>query len=122
VCGILTEVEKDSILVGIGCNVAHAPPIDEVGPNAGRMATSLSSFRHSLPALQEDAARDLGRMIAHAVNYEYLDGPGDSGLRVTEDFSEMMDRAPHRLRDDGRPGREVQPCGVNLDGSLKVTS
>jgi hypothetical protein len=84
------------------------------------MATSLSNFRHSLPALQEDAARDLGRMIAHAVNYEYLDGPGDSGLRVTEDFSSMMDRAPHRLRDGATQGREVLPIGVNPDGSLKV--
>lgn len=120
VCGILTEMERDSVVVGIGCNVSYVPSIDEVGPDAGRVATSLSSFRHSLPALQEDAARDLGRMIAHAVNYEYLDGPGDSGEHVTADFTEQLDRAPQRLRANGSQGREVLPCGVNADGSLRV--
>jgi hypothetical protein len=47
ICGILIEVDQDRVVVGIGCNVQHAPAVESSGQQYGRLATCLAEHQVS---------------------------------------------------------------------------
>ena len=48
VSGVLIEMEKDHLIIGIGCNIGTAPVVVDTGPNGGRQATCL--YKHCKPS------------------------------------------------------------------------
>ena len=44
VCGVLIEVEDETVYIGIGCNIIAAPDIPTEGVNSGRPSTGNSLY------------------------------------------------------------------------------
>ena len=134
---MLIEIENDYIVVGIGCNMFHAPVVSGAGADAGRHATCVWSHcqlpsnrdesseedRNALDDVKKQAAiRSLGVKLYTAVS-RWLEGKADSGGAVVDDFQRMMTKSPQHLRQANgtvHKGAEVVPIRINDDGSLEV--
>jgi biotin-(acetyl-CoA carboxylase) ligase len=136
VCGVLIEVEGDFMLIGIGCNIMTAPPVETTGLNNGRQSTCLA--RHITSCGSSDADADvqieiltdtcpsLGELhkeiaaeIYGALSTLILQ-PKETAEQVVVDFERYMNFAPQRLRGDTDAGDTVTPLKVNKDGTLQV--
>lgn len=148
VCGILIELENDRLLIGIGLNVMAAPsiPSDVVNnADAGRPSTCLLDHNPLLNAncgigkeqnegiegeVCTDGSRELGQSqlleeiaqeIGTAINGWIYRGSSDSASNVVNEFTNLMQKSPQRLKSSGGVlGAEVLPLSVNADGSLLV--
>ena len=119
VSGLLIEMDSSSAyyLVGIGVNVAQAPPVPSAGADRGRTATCLAE--HGLPVSDADTAKELSLGIARAVT-EWM------GAAATQDTAELVlaeweglavwGKEYRRRDDDG----VVIPLGLETDGRLRV--
>jgi len=137
IAGILIEsTDNGWFLIGIGVNLAYAPPVPTSGPNFGRSSTSLSKYCNSPPPpipppstsssstsknqpCWEEAASKLGQNLAKDL-YSWLQNP-TSAESITREWKEdwvdwNMDLV---MRDT--PGRElVQMVDMLPDGRIQV--
>lgn len=127
VAGILIETSASNhLLVGVGINVAGAPPIPSKGSDSGRPATCLAEHQKgegAYPAgpLQLAEVQALGRSIAQAIVdwFNCSFGVVDSAELVIAEWSGWVDwGSPLFLRDEGV---EVVPQKLERDGTLRVT-
>jgi biotin-(acetyl-CoA carboxylase) ligase len=119
VSGLLIEMDSSSAyyLVGIGINVAQAPPVPSAGADRGRTATCLAD--HGLSVSDADTAKELSLGIARAVT-EWM------GTAAMQDTTEIVlaeweglavwGKEYRRRDDDG----VVIPLGLETDGRLRV--
>lgn len=139
------EIENNCLLVGIGCNISHAPPIPLSGPNAGRESTCLMDhldLRNT--TIQRDISesvklRDIIVKEIYRKVLMWLDDNSDAeaaAQQTLEEFEANMDYSLQHLRpeaissEDGNSqelsggsmllGESITPLSIALDGSLKV--
>eukprot|EP00981_Chlorochromonas_danica_P012975 scaffold5626_cov258-Ochromonas_danica.AAC.16 len=122
-CGTLIEMERDYLLIGIGCNLMTTPVVAVEGVEGGRPATSLAPFNHILNTYAQslldhntnnDKEKD-GEKDQQALLQSYcqsiivdifeqfrvwIESQSDSAINVVEDFERNMVTSPQRLRDD----------------------
>lgn len=73
--GVLIESSSNWFLIGIGVNIAYAPPIPSSGPNYGRTSTCIQdicsssssgqSYKNDTPPNVEQLAQQMGVNLAH---------------------------------------------------------
>ena len=134
VCGVLIEVEGDFMLIGIGCNIMTAPPVETTGVNNGRQSTCLARHITSCGSSGADVQIDnltdtcpsLGELHKEIAAEIYgalsalIQQPKETAEQVVVDFERYMNFAPQRLRGDTNVGDTVTPLKVNKDGTLQV--
>lgn len=110
VAGILIEAFDDSLLVGVGVNVASAPHVPDAGSDRGRAATCLADRGST------EAAEELARRLADAVG---LWAAGhDAAAAVVAEWSARVDwTASLVVRETGE---RVSPVRLLPDGRLRV--
>lgn len=143
VCGILIEIEDNSVLVGIGCNVLEAPKVDSNGSDGGRASTSISKHNQNIMNINnndnnistnsdnkvESISTSDPPLLGLAVDIveaidEWLQNE-DTASSVLKDFENMMTPVAQRVRtdrlvDESLLGKEILPLRLNSDGSLVV--
>lgn len=107
----------------------QAPPVLEVGSDAGRRATCIwEHYAHDDDLVDVDEEqkqlfiKKIGMKIFLSVS-NWLDCKDDTKISVVDDFQGLMTKAPQRLRQTSgsiHEGTEVVPLRVNPDGSLEV--
>ena len=111
--GMLLEAAADHVFVGVGVNVAEAPPIADGG-------TPSACLREA--GAPEDCGLPLAKAFFTGLQAR-LTGASASIIPGTDVLTAWRERAlwdkPLRLRD--RPGRpEVLPLAINAEGHLRV--
>jgi len=143
VCGILIEIEDNSVLVGIGCNVLEAPKVDSNGAEGGRASTSISKHNQNIMNINnndnnistnsdskvESLSTSDPPLLGLAVDIveaidEWLQNE-DTASSVLKDFEDKMTPVAQRVRtdrlvDESLLGKEILPLRLNSDGSLVV--
>ena len=145
VCGILIEIEDNSVLVGIGCNVLEAPKVDSNGTDGGRASTSI--FKHNQNIMNNNNNNNDNNISTNSDNKvesistsdppllglavdiveaidEWLQNE-DTASSVLKDFENKMTPVAQRVRtdrlvDESLLGKEILPLRLNSDGSLVV--
>ena len=133
VCGVLIEIENDSILIGVGCNTAEAPSVDKEGSNGGRPATCLADYNDEYKVLlSEGNTKDLFEKINKDIAGEIYDrmvawlSSTDSSKNIIEEFKSQMSYGKQFLRldpkaaDGATAGEAIFPIQINIDGTLQV--
>ena len=139
IAGVLIESSENGwYLVGIGVNVAYAPPVPTVGPNHGRPSTSLNVYCTSANDHDEGAAApddDAGgydyEEIAHQLGIDMakdlaavlLDHPHpSSGAKnvVLDEWKQWVDWDMELVLRDLDDKTPVMPVDVHSDGRLRV--
>jgi biotin-(acetyl-CoA carboxylase) ligase len=137
VCGVLIEVERDTILVGIGCNVLTSPEVQKSGDNSGRDAGCIADYIcfDDVSEEESDSARaspaiEYRNLLARAIfdhTTQWI-SDSDSAERVVFECGMKMNfGSVQRLRWDRYSGvgksfalEEVIPLRLNPDGTLLV--
>jgi len=143
VCGILIEIEDNSVFVGIGCNVLEAPKVDSNGSDGGRASTSISKHNQNIMNINnnynnistnsdnkvESISTSDPPLLGLAVDIveaidEWLQNE-DTASSVLKDFENKMTPVAQRVRtdrlvDESLLGKEILPLRLNSDGSLVV--
>lgn len=125
VSGVLIEVEKDYCLVGIGCNILHAPSISNIGTDSGRPATYIAEHYKDTEnnVINNESAtslaREIGSQISNAVFGWSINSHIDNAENVVSEFTNLMEFTPQRLRGAPQEGDMIPIC-VNADGTLKI--
>lgn len=119
VCGTLIEIENDRILVGIGCNIAEAPPVPHAGSDKGRQSTCIHDHVHDEECrINSDASMIASEIIEMTKQWIKSE---DSAEHVVNEFQSYMDfTALQTLRSGEDEGRNVLPIRINKDGTLQV--
>lgn len=143
VCGILIEIDDDSVVVGIGCNVCEAPTVDLNGAEAGRASTCLSKHNSNIvnngsnensivtnsdnkvETLLESHPPLLGLAVDIVEAIDTWLQNKDTSSSVLKDFEDMMSTTTQRVRadrlvDESLLGKEILPLRLSNDGSLVV--
>ncbi len=125
ISGVLIEVDRDFILIGIGVNISSRPDIIGTGADSGRPATCL--YEHIVSEGERDHAqttkmiKTIGEEVATQIYDWAASSSLDAGDRIVSDFNEKMDYSEQRLRlDHGEIGDTVVPEHLNADGTLQV--
>ena len=118
--GILIEsTDNGWFLIGIGVNLAYAPPVPTSGPNFGRKSTSLSKYCETPQPSWEEVARALGQNLAKDL-YSWLQNPTSAESITREWKEEWVDWNMDLVMRD-TPDRElVQIVDMLPDGRIKV--
>jgi BirA family biotin operon repressor/biotin-[acetyl-CoA-carboxylase] ligase len=118
VSGLLIEMDGSTryYLVGVGVNVAHAPPMPTAGTDRGRTATCLAE--HGVVVHGLDTAKDLSLAISRAVA-EWVGAAGqETAEQVVQEWGELAAWGKvYKRRDDDSV---VIPLGLEPDGRLRV--
>ena len=133
ICGVLIEIENDSILLGIGCNTAEAPTVDKGGSNGGRPATCLAEYNDEYNEhLSRENAKDFYERINKDIAAEIYErltlwlSSNDCSENVIGEFQSQMTFGKQYLRlnpkvtDGFVTGEAVIPIQLNADGTLQV--
>jgi len=109
--GMLLEAAADHVFVGVGVNVAEAPPIADGGTPSACLAEA---------GAPEDCALPVAKAFYAGLRARLLDPhAGSPDLILSTWRAQALWDKPLRLRD--RPGRpEVLPVGINTEGHLRV--
>lgn len=133
IAGILIENQYDETTkeswycIGIGVNVAHAPKIELMGPQRGRMSTCIANHCdiegdgvEMAQALAFDIAKGIYDWVAASIGGgEYVDKSIVSEGIIRE-WSEWADFGKEQVLRD-KPGNVVvTPVGIEPDGRLRV--
>jgi biotin-(acetyl-CoA carboxylase) ligase len=122
IAGVLIESENGWFLVGIGVNVAYAPPVPTAGPNHGRPSTSLdvycSADTAAAHAGYEEIAHQLGVDMARDLG-AFLDHPNPS-QDVLDEWKRWVDWDMELVLRDLEDKTPVMPVDVHSDGRLLV--
>lgn len=136
--GILIEMERDYLLVGVGVNVATTPDVLPTGQDCGRRATSLAhhladpdqwrlaSSAHVTQGEGEGSgggeggkaldgarlARAVGMELCLALHNWAATSGADSATAIVSDFTAAMDCTGQRLR----PEADVHTSGMEGEG------
>jgi BirA family biotin operon repressor/biotin-[acetyl-CoA-carboxylase] ligase len=109
--GMLLEAAADHVFVGVGVNVAEAPPIADGGTASACLAEAGSPDDCGLPVAKAFFAGLQARLGAGSA-------ADPEGILAAWRARALWDK-PLRLRD--RPGRpEVLPLAINAEGHLRV--
>mmetsp|Transcript_31776 Transcript_31776/g.69812 ORF Transcript_31776/g.69812 Transcript_31776/m.69812 type:complete len:385 (-) Transcript_31776:1293-2447(-) len=133
IAGILIESHYDETtrkswyLIGVGVNVAHAPTIDLVGPQRGRMSTCLASHCdidgdgvENAREMAFDVAKGIHEWIAAAVSGGELVDKSIASDAIIREWSDWAEFGKEQVLRD-KPGNEiVTPLGIEADGRLRV--
>lgn len=122
IAGVLIESENGWFLVGIGVNVAYAPPVPTAGPNHGRPSTSLdvycSADGTAAHASYEEIAHQLGVDMARDLA-AFLDHPNPA-QDVLDEWKQWVDWDMELILRDLEDKTPVMPVDVHSDGRLLV--
>jgi BirA family biotin operon repressor/biotin-[acetyl-CoA-carboxylase] ligase len=122
IAGVLIESENGWFLVGIGVNVAYAPPVPTAGPNHGRQSTSLDVYCSADVAAThagyEEIAHQLGVDMARDLG-AFLDHPNPA-QDVLDEWKQRVDWDMELVLRDLEDKTPVVPVDVHSDGRLLV--
>lgn len=120
IAGILIESSETGwFLIGIGVNLAYAPPVPTEGPEHGRTSTSLSNHCPSPTDKWEDLAHRVGVDLARDLD-AFLDNPPMLSDRVVDEWKQWADFDMELTMRD-TPNRErVKVVDMLPDGRIRV--
>lgn len=144
VSGVLIEMEKEHLVIGIGCNIGSAPVVVGTGPNGARQATYL--YQHcrksdlatsdNVADLIESLRRDVGADIVKSFSDMLQQNDASSmspcakeahGRNIVDRANQYMDKELQYLRLDHQAsgqsvaGTKVVPLHINVDGTFQVS-
>eukprot|EP00980_Cylindrotheca_fusiformis_P004227 scaffold918_cov126-Cylindrotheca_fusiformis.AAC.6 len=118
IAGILIESFEDWFLIGIGVNVAYAPPVPTTGPNHGRKSTSIATATNAA-ADWNTIARTLGMDLATDLQ-SFLRNPTISATRIIEEWKGWADMNMELVMRDTPNQERVKVVDMLPDGRLQV--
>lgn len=119
VCGTLIEIENDRILVGIGCNIAEAPPVPHAGSDKGRESTCVHDHADAEECRPEKDALTIASEIIEMAK-QWMQSVDSMEFVVNEFQANMDSTAVQTLRSGEDEGKDVIPIRINTDGTLQV--
>jgi biotin-(acetyl-CoA carboxylase) ligase len=118
IAGILIESSDNGwFLIGIGVNLAHAPPIPTSGPNYGRRSTSVSEF--CAVTDWEKEARELAVELANDL-HSFLENLHSSPTTIIEEWKRWVDSDMELVMRDTPKRERVKMVDMLLDGRIQV--
>lgn len=127
IAGILIESSTNSwFLIGIGVNLAYAPPVPTDGPNHGRTSTSISNHcsrpsdaTFNEPGTWDDLAYQVGVDLAQNLD-GFLDNPPMLPNAIVKEWKEWADFNMELVMRDTPKRERVKVVDMLPDGRIQV--
>eukprot|EP00607_Mallomonas_marina_P008325 CAMPEP_0182418322 /NCGR_PEP_ID=MMETSP1167-20130531/2787_1 /TAXON_ID=2988 /ORGANISM="Mallomonas Sp, Strain CCMP3275" /LENGTH=337 /DNA_ID=CAMNT_0024592481 /DNA_START=202 /DNA_END=1215 /DNA_ORIENTATION=+ len=97
VCGILIEIENDSVLVGIGCNVVSAPSIQDTMLHNGRSATYV--LQHKIIQERESERENESTERVHSNKIIIVENGQVTDNRQTDNIKKLLNENTNSKKD-----------------------
>ena len=124
IAGILIESSTTGwFLIGIGVNLAYAPPVPTQGPNHGRTSTCLDNHcsLSNVNLNWEDVAHQVGVDLAQHLD-TFLNNPPMTSNAIVDKWKQWADFSMELVMRDTPQRERVKVVDMLPDGQIRVVN